>query len=105
MRNNRLQRREPRTMDDEEAMWFDGEDDFEEADSVMPMTDVLKTKLDSEFEQLSKFLDRSRTNGNGLYHAKGLEYLFEVKSCALLFFPFGTVIHRLQKLYSKCGHL
>jgi protein phosphatase-4 regulatory subunit 3 len=58
-------RRDPRSLDEDEEMYFDQEDDFEEADGAADAiamsisSDLLKkNKLDSDFDQISRFLER-----------------------------------------------
>ncbi|XP_064601832.1 serine/threonine-protein phosphatase 4 regulatory subunit 3-like [Liolophura sinensis] len=46
LRNNRF-RRDARTLDEEEAMWFDDEEDLEDGEAIIPMSDFLKNKIDS----------------------------------------------------------
>lgn len=63
LRNTTRYRRDARSLEEEEEMWFDQEDDFDDTDAVMsPMTDPLKaTKYDADFEQINiKFLERMR---------------------------------------------
>ena len=69
LRNNRF-RRDARSMDEDEELWFDQEDDYDEQDPVMPMTDMLKAKLDNDFDQIGKFLERSRSPGRIFEHYK-----------------------------------
>lgn len=46
LRNNRF-RRDARSLDEEEAMWFDDEEDLEDGEAIIPMSDFLKNKIDS----------------------------------------------------------
>lgn len=57
MRNNRYHR-DARTLEEEEEMWFDQEDEIDDGDGMVPVTDVLKSKLDSDFEQINRFIER-----------------------------------------------
>ena len=61
LRNNRL-RRDPRSMEDDEAMWFEQDEDLaEEDEAIVPMTDALKNKLDSDFDfQINKILENKK---------------------------------------------
>ncbi len=64
LRNNRF-RRDARTLEEEEELWFDQDDELEEGDGILPMTDTLKTKLDTDFDhQINKILENKR----GIYH-------------------------------------
>lgn len=65
-------RRDPRSLDEEEEMYFDQEEEFDEADPVgastetaspvhMPISDMIKNKLDSDLDQITRFLERSKS--------------------------------------------
>jgi hypothetical protein len=41
-------------------MWFDQEDDVDDGENVVPMTDVLKNKLDADFDQIDKYMNNRR---------------------------------------------
>ena len=65
-------RRDPRALDEEEEMYFDQEEDYEDADPVggatgvhLPITDMIKTKIDSDLDQISRFLERNKSPGGG----------------------------------------
>ena len=66
LRNNRL-RRDTRALEEEEEMWFDNDDDFEDADNILPMADMLKTRVESaefdQFDRINKYLERNRFLG------------------------------------------
>ena len=59
MRNNRF-RRDARTLEEEEEMWFDQDDEIEDGDTPTPMSDILKTKLDADFDQINKILENKK---------------------------------------------
>ena len=63
LRNNRI-RRDARSLEEEEEMWFDNDDDFEDGESIMPMSDMLKSRVDSadfdNFDKINKYLERNR---------------------------------------------
>ena len=46
-------------------MWFEQDDEFED-DSIMPMTEMLKSRVDStdfeqmQFDKINKYLERNR---------------------------------------------
>jgi len=87
LRNNRL-RRDARAMEDDEAMWFEQDDEMEEEEekmrlregfddddtdedmeeeeeSLLPMTDSIKSKLDSDFDfQINKILENKKAKEN-----------------------------------------
>lgn len=52
LRNHRY-RRDARTLEEEEEMWFDEDDDSEDLD---PVSDVLRSSLDSDLEQINRFI-------------------------------------------------
>ena len=60
LRNNRF-RREARTLEEEEEMWFDQEDEIEDADGVMPVSEMFMGRLGTGLDQINKFLERNRT--------------------------------------------
>ncbi len=44
LRNNRFNRRDGnRTLDDDEELWFDQDDDIADTEDMMPMSDMLKS--------------------------------------------------------------
>lgn len=51
-------RRDARAMEEEEEIWFDGEDEYEDSESMLPMSEVLKPKSDSVFDHINRFLER-----------------------------------------------
>ena len=59
LRNNRFNRRDGnRTLDDDEELWFEQDDDIADSEEIMPMSDMLKSdKLKSskidEFDAFS----------------------------------------------------
>ena len=71
LRNNRFNRRDGnRTLDDDEELWFEQDDDIAESEEIMPMSDMLKSdmlkssKID-EFDAFSmKYESKKGTNGS-----------------------------------------
>jgi protein phosphatase-4 regulatory subunit 3 len=62
LRSNRF-RRDPRQMDEDEEMWFNNDDD--EVDEIEPnLNDSLNYKLDSDFDQFNKKMEKKATLGN-----------------------------------------
>lgn len=53
MRTNRY-RRDQRQLDEEEEMWFNEDDDFDEGEAVVPATNssLINKKLNSELEAI-----------------------------------------------------
>lgn len=46
LRNNRFNRRDGnRTLDDDEELWFDQDDDIADSEEIMPMSDMLKSDM------------------------------------------------------------
>lgn len=53
-------------MDEEEEMWFNEEDDFDDNEAVVPATatDILSKKLDTDLDSIGKMMDKKmETNG------------------------------------------
>lgn len=64
LRNSRL-RRDARTLEEEEEMWFDQEDEVEDGDTIVPMMpDAMKSKskLDADFDQINKYFESKKGN-------------------------------------------
>ncbi|XP_074643917.1 serine/threonine-protein phosphatase 4 regulatory subunit 3-like [Tubulanus polymorphus] len=59
LRNNRY-RRDARMLEDEEEMWFDQEEEMEDAETLVPMTDMLRSKLDNDFEHINKVIESKK---------------------------------------------
>lgn len=57
LRSNRL-RREPRQLDEEEEMWFNEEDDFDDGEAVVPAatSNIINKKLNHEIESIGIYL-------------------------------------------------
>uniref|UniRef100_A0A0A9XVC8 Serine/threonine-protein phosphatase 4 regulatory subunit 3 n=1 Tax=Lygus hesperus TaxID=30085 RepID=A0A0A9XVC8_LYGHE len=64
LRNNRF-RREPRQLDEEEEMWFNDDDDFDEGEAVVPApaSNVINKKITQELDSLGKNLEK-KTEGS-----------------------------------------
>lgn len=59
LRNHRF-RRDARTLEDEEEMWFNAdEDDLEDGEAVVPPSDKMKSEEDL-MEPISKFMERKK---------------------------------------------
>lgn len=59
LRNHRF-RRDARTLEDEEEMWFNtDEDDSEDGEAVVPPSDKMKSE-DDLMEPISKFMERKK---------------------------------------------
>ncbi len=69
LRNHRF-RRDARTLEDEEEMWFNtDEDDLEDGEAVVPPSDKMKTDEDL-MEPISKFMERKKCKcGNAVFSA------------------------------------
>uniref|UniRef100_A0A0L8HP72 Serine/threonine-protein phosphatase 4 regulatory subunit 3-like central domain-containing protein n=1 Tax=Octopus bimaculoides TaxID=37653 RepID=A0A0L8HP72_OCTBM len=59
LRNSRF-RRDERALDEEEDMYFNQDDDLDDGESIVPMGDILKNKLDPDFDQISRFIENKR---------------------------------------------
>ncbi|XP_018322468.1 serine/threonine-protein phosphatase 4 regulatory subunit 3 [Agrilus planipennis] len=66
LRNSRY-RRDQRQMDEDEEIWFNEDDDFDDNEAVVPAatTDILTKKLDSELESIGKMMDKKSETTNG----------------------------------------
>uniref|UniRef100_A0A3P8TZU3 Serine/threonine-protein phosphatase 4 regulatory subunit 3 n=1 Tax=Amphiprion percula TaxID=161767 RepID=A0A3P8TZU3_AMPPE len=75
LRNHRF-RRDARTLEDEEEMWFNtDEDDLEDGEAVVPPSDKMKSEEDL-MEPITKFMERKkRTYGKLLFSS----FLFRIK--------------------------
>jgi len=61
LRNNRF-RRDPRSLEEDEEMWFDQEEDGDDGENIVPMTDMIRSKLDADLE-LGKLIAEPRRQG------------------------------------------
>ncbi|XP_063921345.1 serine/threonine-protein phosphatase 4 regulatory subunit 3 [Zophobas morio] len=60
LRNSRY-RRDQRQMEEEEEMWFNEDDDFDETESVLPSTnDILTKKIDTDLDSIGKIIDKKQ---------------------------------------------
>lgn len=59
LRNNRF-RRDERTLDEEEDIYFNQDDDLDDGESIVPMGEILKNKLDADFDQINRFIESKR---------------------------------------------
>ncbi|CAG9837422.1 unnamed protein product [Diabrotica balteata] len=66
LRNTRY-RRDQRQMDEEEEMWFNDDDDFEDSETVLPASnDKLAKKIDSDLDSIGKIIEKKpQTEVNG----------------------------------------
>ncbi|XP_078001272.1 serine/threonine-protein phosphatase 4 regulatory subunit 3-like isoform X2 [Glandiceps talaboti] len=65
LHNSRF-RRDARSLDDEEEIWFDQEDESEDGEAIVPVSDMLKTKMDAELDHISKIIDGKKGHNNDL---------------------------------------
>ncbi|KAK7578089.1 hypothetical protein V9T40_010294 [Parthenolecanium corni] len=65
MRPNRY-RRDQRQLDEEEEMWFNEDDDFDEGEAVVPATNssLINKKLNNELEAIGKNIDKKADANN-----------------------------------------
>ena len=66
LRNHRY-RRDARTLEEEEEMWFDEDDETEDLDSMVPVSDVLRSSLDADFDHINRYIG-SRKGNKYHYH-------------------------------------
>lgn len=63
LRNSRY-RRDQRQLEEEEEMWFNEDDDFDDGEAVVPAAnDILSKKLDSDIDSIGKMIDKKQ-DGN-----------------------------------------
>lgn len=62
LRNNNRFRRDQRTLEEEEEMWFSNDDEVDDGENIVPMSDVLKNKIDADFDQINRLLENRRAN-------------------------------------------
>ncbi|XP_071079163.1 serine/threonine-protein phosphatase 4 regulatory subunit 3A-like isoform X2 [Haliotis cracherodii] len=58
-RMNRF-RRDVRIMDEEEEMWFNEDEEMDDSEAHAPMSDILRTKLDADFDQINRILENKK---------------------------------------------
>lgn len=64
LRNSRY-RRDQRQLDEEEEMWFNEDDDFEDNEAVVPAAgDLISKKIEPNLDNISKIIDK-KTEANG----------------------------------------
>lgn len=60
LRNSRY-RRDQRQLEEEEEMWFNEDDDFDDGEAVVPAAnDILSKKLDSDIDSIGKIIDKKQ---------------------------------------------
>ncbi|XP_014255076.1 serine/threonine-protein phosphatase 4 regulatory subunit 3 isoform X2 [Cimex lectularius] len=65
LRNNMLWR-EPRQLDEEEEMWFNEDDDFDEGEAVVPAaSNIINKKATQEIDSIGKTLDKKNEGSSG----------------------------------------
>ncbi|XP_073997140.1 serine/threonine-protein phosphatase 4 regulatory subunit 3-like isoform X1 [Rhodnius prolixus] len=66
LRTNRF-RREPRQIDEEEEMWFNEDDDFDEGEAVVPAaaSNIINKKITQELDSIGKTLDKKTEGSSG----------------------------------------
>ena len=63
LRNSRY-RRDQRQLEEEEEMWFNEEDDFDDGEAVVPAAnDILSKKLESDIDSIGNFTYLSMPGG------------------------------------------
>uniref|UniRef100_A0A224X7R4 Protein to be involved in carbohydrate metabolism n=1 Tax=Panstrongylus lignarius TaxID=156445 RepID=A0A224X7R4_9HEMI len=66
LRTNRF-RREPRQIDEEEEMWFNEDDDFDEGEAVVPAaaSNIINKKITQDLDSINKTLDKRLEGSSG----------------------------------------
>ncbi|KAL1122653.1 hypothetical protein AAG570_002980 [Ranatra chinensis] len=73
LRNNRY-RRDQRQLDEEEEMWFNEDDDFDEGEAVVPAaaSNIINKKITQELDSIGKTLDKKTEGSSGkVYNNSG----------------------------------
>ena len=45
-------------------MWFSNDDEVDDGENMVPMSDVLKNKIDADFDQINRLLENRRGSVN-----------------------------------------
>nr|XP_006812197.1 PREDICTED: serine/threonine-protein phosphatase 4 regulatory subunit 3A isoform X4 [Saccoglossus kowalevskii] len=56
LHNSRF-RRDPRSLEEEEEIWFEQEDEPEDGEAIVPVADMLKNKMEADLDHISKIID------------------------------------------------
>ena len=62
-------------------MWFSNDDEVDDGENMVPMSDVLKNKIDADFDQINRLLENRRGTNykfSGLQirmHTSGISFL------------------------------
>uniref|UniRef100_A0A1B6LV67 Uncharacterized protein n=1 Tax=Graphocephala atropunctata TaxID=36148 RepID=A0A1B6LV67_9HEMI len=72
LRNNRY-RRDQRQLEEEEEMWFNEEDDFDDGEAVVPAntSNIINKKLSSELDSIGKAIDKKSEGSSGKLFGSG----------------------------------
>ncbi|XP_070578172.1 serine/threonine-protein phosphatase 4 regulatory subunit 3A-like isoform X2 [Ptychodera flava] len=62
--HNSRYRRDARTLEEEEEIWFDQEDESEDGEAIVPVSDMLKAKMETEIDQITKIIDVKKGHNN-----------------------------------------
>lgn len=52
-------------MEEEEEMWFNEDDDFDDSESVLASNEILTKKIDTELDNIGKMMEKKQTEANG----------------------------------------
>nr|KAG5704214.1 hypothetical protein BaRGS_012502 [Batillaria attramentaria] len=64
VRNSRF-RRDVRTLEEEEELWFDQDDEVEDGEGPPPMSDLLKHKLETDLDNIHKIWEHKKAKEQG----------------------------------------
>lgn len=78
-----------RTLEEEEERWFDQEDEVDDGETLVPMNDVLKSKLDSDFDQINRFMENRKGQIDWLANDSVMK---NVSRCEVLMYANNIVI-------------
>ena len=95
LQNSRF-RRDARTLDEEEELWFEQEDECEDGEALVSMSDTAfhTAKVDTELDSIGRFIDSKkgkRGNFSSIYAAQNIfSYFFDsVAGRSLVFYKRG----------------
>lgn len=52
-------------MEEEEEMWFNEDDDFDDSESVLASNEILTKKIDTELDNIGKMIEKKQPEANG----------------------------------------
>ena len=69
-------------------MWFSNDDEVDDGENMVPMSDVLKNKIDADFDQINRLLE-NRRGTHGQHSKKKIKRL-------LKYLPYNSITGSAQ---------